>query len=74
MHRFPPVIAACAALGASLLAAGCSSWQAYAAAQTWQRNECYKINDAQERSRCLSSASTSYEAYRRQAEAARAAQ
>ncbi len=44
----------------------CSSQQAYGVGQAWQRNECLKISDAQERSRCLASASTSYEDYKRQ--------
>lgn len=47
----------------------CSSQQVYAAGQGWQRNECFKISDTQERSRCLASASTSYDEYKRQAEA-----
>lgn len=54
---------------ASLMA--CSTQQAYGAAQAWQRNECFKINDAQERGRCLASTSTSYEDYKRQSGAAR---
>lgn len=47
----------------------CSSQQAYAAGQAWQRSECSKISDSQDRSRCLAAASTSYEDYRRQVEA-----
>jgi hypothetical protein len=53
---------------------GCSSQQTYGVGQAWQRNECFKINDAQERSRCLASASTSYEEYNRKAEAAKKTQ
>jgi hypothetical protein len=49
----------------------CSSQQAYGSGQAWQRNECNKINDTQERSRCLAGANTSYEDYRRQQEALR---
>lgn len=48
---------------------GCSSQQLYNAAQGWQRNECYKIADQQERSRCLASTSTSYEQYQRESQA-----
>ena len=48
----------------------CSSQQLYGVGQAWQRNECFKINDQQERSRCLSSASTSYEQYKRESGAA----
>lgn len=50
---------------------GCSSQQAYGAGQAWQRTECNKINDSQERSRCLSSTNTSYDDYKRQAERAK---
>ena len=48
----------------------CSSQQLYGAGQAWQRNECFKIADQQERSRCLASSSTSYEQYKREAKAA----
>ncbi len=64
------------ALAALLMVAcgvsACSSMQAYGAGQAWQRQECNKLPDAAERSRCMASASTSYEDYRRQAEAAKA--
>lgn len=50
---------------------GCSSQQIYGAGQAWQRQECNKIADAQERGRCMASASSSYEEYKRQAEAAK---
>jgi hypothetical protein len=70
LHR--TLIAAIAA-AVALITAGCSSEQVYGAAQTWQRNECYKINDAAERQRCLASNSRSYDDYQRQAEAARRA-
>jgi len=59
------------ALATALAATACSSEQVYSAAQTWQRNECYRINDTAERQRCLSSNSRSYDEYQRQAEAAR---
>ena len=62
---------AIASVGALVLVSGCSSPQAYGVGQAWQRNECYKINDAQERSRCLARASTSYEEYKRQTESAK---
>ena len=70
----------CFLLGALCLAchlASCSIQQTYAVGQSvsqsvsqavgqaWQRNECFKINDAQERSRCLASTSASYQEYER---------
>jgi hypothetical protein len=66
MHAPFAVVLALASLGL----AGCSSQQLYGAGQGWQRAECNKIMDAQERSRCMASASTSYEDYRKQSEAA----
>lgn len=64
--------ASAAAAALASLAAGCSTQQAYGAGQAWQRQECSKINDAQERSRCMASASTSYDDYKRQADGAKA--
>jgi len=55
------------------LFAACSSQQAYGTGQAWQRNECNKINDNQERSRCMASANTSYDDYKRQSDAAKGA-
>lgn len=64
-------------LGAVLLAApwlsSCSSQQVYDAGQAWQRNECYKIVDAQEYGRCMASTSMSYDEYKRRTEAAKSA-
>jgi hypothetical protein len=51
--------------------AGCSSQQAYSTGQAMQRNECNKINDFQDRQRCMEKANMSHDAYQRQAEAAR---
>ena len=45
---------------------GCSTQQLYHTGQSWQRNQCNQIMDQLERSRCLSSTSTSYEAYQKQ--------
>jgi len=59
-----PLVALLSTLGA------CSSQQLYGVGQAWQRNECFKINDQQQRSRCLSSTSTSYEQYKRESGAA----
>jgi len=47
------------------LAAGCSTQTAYYSAQGWQRQQCFKIDDLQQRQRCLKSASTSHEDYQR---------
>ena len=58
-------------VGATLLG-GCSAQQLYATGQAWQKQECSKIADGQERGRCLASTQTSYEDYKRQSEAARA--
>ena len=64
---------AAALLGTAVfaLAGGCSSNQVYQSGQNWQRLECQKIQDLADRNKCLSSASTSYEDYKRQSEAAR---
>lgn len=58
-------------LAASFVVSGCSSRQAYASGQAWQRNECNKLVDMQERQRCMSKANASYESYQRQAEEAK---
>lgn len=50
------------------LLAGCSAADFYASGQDWQRNECNKLLDSQERGRCLKNAGTSYDSYKRQAE------
>ena len=54
------------ALLAAALATGCSSQQTYATGQAWQRYECNKIIDMQERQRCVARANDSYETYQRQ--------
>lgn len=58
------IILACLATAVSTTA--CSSRQAYDSGQAWQRNECGRIPDTQERQRCMNSASTSYDTYQRQ--------
>ena len=59
-------------LNAVLLSApclsSCSSQQMYGMGQAWQRNECYRIVDAQEHGRCMASTSMSYEEYKRRIE------
>lgn len=66
--RTASLLLALGALAAGL--AACSSQQLYSAGQAWQRAECHKLNDAQERSRCLGSSATSYEQYQRESKAA----
>ena len=55
------------------LLSGCSSRQLYGVGQEWQKNECNKIVDMQERNRCMSATATSYEDYKRQSDAAKGA-
>jgi hypothetical protein len=62
---------AAALLFTAFAAVACSPQQFYGVGQVWQRNECNKVNDTQERARCNASASKSYDAYQREAEAAR---
>lgn len=46
--------------------AGCSSRQVYDGAAGWRQNECDRIVDATERSRCLDTANLEYERYQRE--------
>ena len=46
--------------------AGCSAQQAYYSAQGYERNQCERMLDQGARERCLASAATSYDEYRRQ--------
>ena len=48
--------------------AACSGQQVYGVGQAWQRNECFKISDSQERSRCLETADTPYNQYNRKSQ------
>jgi hypothetical protein len=48
--------------------AACSSQQVYGIGQAWQRNACFKIDDAQERSRCLETAGCPYDQYKFQSD------
>jgi hypothetical protein len=57
----------------ALALAGCASPQLYGAGQAWQRNECTKIPDAEQRQRCFQSTAMSYDEYQRQQAAAKAA-
>ena len=50
---------------------GCSAQQGYATAQSFKRNQCSKLADAQERIRCLKEADQPYDSYQKQAEDAK---
>jgi hypothetical protein len=45
---------------------GCSMEQIHSSSHAWQRNECDKLMDQQVRNRCLTTANTSNEEYKRQ--------
>ena len=51
----------------------CSAQQVYSTGQAWQKQECNKLMDAQERNRCMASTSMTYEDYLRQSDAAKGA-
>ena len=53
-----------------LLLAACSAPQVYTSGQQWQKFECERLQDRNERERCRQSNASSYDAY--QAEAAKA--
>ena len=55
-----------ALLACTLGCAACSSPQAYGTGQAWQRNECNKVIDTQERQRCMANVNVSYDSYQRQ--------
>ena len=51
-------------VGLLLLLSACSERQAFQIGQEWQRQQCYQLSDALERSRCLDEAGIPYERYR----------
>lgn len=53
----------------ALVLVGCSNPQLYAAGQAWQRNECQRIQNAEERNRCMQSTARSYDEYQKDAAA-----
>ena len=57
-------------LGAVALS-GCSSSLLYNTGQAWQRDQCQRIQDFQERSRCLAKAGMTQDEYQRQTEGLR---
>mgnify|MGYP000473426747 CR=1 FL=1 len=62
------VAGAVGVMALAALLAGCSTEQFYASGQNWQRNQCSKLLDSQERGRCLKNADASYDSYKQQAE------
>ena len=59
-------------LAIALPLSACSSQQLYSTGQEWQKNECNKLVDAEQRTRCMNNAKISHDEYKRDAEAARA--
>ena len=50
--------------------AGCTSQQLWRVGQQWQRQDCARLKDLDERQRCERSAATSYERYKAESDAA----
>ena len=78
MHHRPvsPIArrtAAALAIGLLALLSACSTDQFWQIGQAWQRDHCMKLQDHQDRSRCLADMSRSREDYARQVEDARRA-
>lgn len=55
-------------LATVVMITGCTTRQAYITGQEWQRNQCNRIVDNVERSRCIEQSNMSYEDYKRQTE------
>ncbi len=51
-----------------VIATGCTTQQLYSTGQSWQRNQCTRLVDQQERERCLANAGASYETYKKQSD------
>ena len=47
---------------------GCTTQQLYTTGQSWQRNQCTRLVDQQERERCQANAGASYETYKKQSD------
>jgi hypothetical protein len=62
MRYVIPIIAALSAIASS----ACSSQQAYDTGQAWQRNQCEKLPSMQDRDRCMTQSSPSYDNYKRE--------
>ena len=57
-------------LSLALLLGACTSQELYQTGQGWQLQECRKLQDSAERSRCEKSNATSYERYEAERKAA----
>jgi len=62
------ILTAAIATAALAVATGCTTQQLYSTGQSWQRNQCTRLMDQQERERCLANASASYETYKKQSD------
>jgi hypothetical protein len=56
---------------AALTMSACSSETLYLSGQSWQRNECNKLVDVQDRQRCIQKVDKPYDAYKQEAEGAK---
>jgi hypothetical protein len=54
------------------LAAGCTSEQLYGTGKNWQRNQCNRMPDGDERQQCLRRADASYDDYAKRGGVAKA--
>ncbi|HLL09647.1 MAG TPA: hypothetical protein VK570_01205 [Rubrivivax sp.] len=66
--RLPTLKAAVGLLAATLSLLGCTSQELWRSGQQWQKQECSRLKDIEERKRCERSAATSFEQF--QAESA----
>jgi hypothetical protein len=69
MESLNPDILLVALLAAAVAQAGCSGRQIYDSAYGWRVHECQKILDDAERARCMQTANTDYDTYKKQKDA-----
>ncbi|MBX9637164.1 MAG: hypothetical protein K2Q45_06400 [Nitrosomonas sp.] len=62
------ILAAAVATTVLTVATGCATQQLYSTGQAWQRNQCTRLVDQQERERCMANAGASYETYKKQSD------
>ena len=60
-------------LGGCSSTCGCAAQRLYDTGQAWQRNECNRLADAEQRARCMAGTEMRYDEYRRLSGAATAA-